>query len=395
MRRATLIVCLAIATSALGAGASGAAPAPSGPAAAAVTAFGVDLMPRVGGSGNVVFSPFSVATVLAMADAGAAGATATQIAHVLHTRSPARIGALSAALAGEQSTGGPQLDVANGLFVQQGFPVLAPFTTTLTGGFGAPPQPADFAGDPAGATAAVNHFVSEHTAGVIPAILPSQLDTSTRLALVNAIYLKAAWASPFPTAATATGAFHAPGGKRTVRLMHETDTLPYAKGPGYQAVELPYAGSSFALLVLKPAHGEAALERTVTPALLAHAEAALRPASVALTLPRFHVALAADLKAALERLGMKAAFDPMSADFSGISATRLFVAFVRHDADFTVDEQGTIATAATVGGISATAVQVSPRRPVTIRLDRPFAFYLIDTKTGALIFAGRLTDPAR
>jgi serpin B len=177
--------------------------------------------------------------------------------------------------------------------------------------------------------------------------------------------------------------------------MHETDTLPYAKGPGYQAVELPYAGSSFALLVLKPAHGEAALERTVTPALLAHAEAALRPASVALTLPRFHVALAADLKAALERLGMKAAFDPMSADFSGISAARLFVAFVRHDADFTVDEQGTIATAATVGGISATAVQVSPRRPVTIRLDRPFPFYLIDTKTGALIFAGRLTDPAR
>jgi serpin B len=177
--------------------------------------------------------------------------------------------------------------------------------------------------------------------------------------------------------------------------MHETDTLPYAKGPGYQAVELPYAGSTFALLVLKPAHTEAALEKMVTPALLAHAEAALRPTNVALTLPRFHVALAANLNAALERLGMKAAFDPKSADFSRISAaTRLYVSFVQHDADFTVDEQGTTATAATVGGISATSVEVPSGRPVTVRLDRPFPFYLIDTRTGAVIFAGRLADPA-
>jgi serpin B len=83
-----------------------------------------------------------------------------------------------------------------------------------------------------------------------------------------------------------------------------------------------------------------------------------------------------------------------SADFSGISSTPLVLSLVKHDADFMVDEQGTIATAATVGGISATAVEVPPKPRVTITLNRPFPFYLVDTKTGAVIFAGRLADPS-
>jgi len=342
--------------------------------------------------------------VIAMAGGGAAGATAAQIAHVLHLRSPAQIagiGTLSGTLAHEQSAAAagskdaPQLDLANGLFLQAGFPVLAPFVATLTRGFGVAPQPVDFEHNPSAATAAINQFVSLHTAGVIPTILsPGQLDPSTRLALVNAIYLKASWAEPFPASATATGKFHSPGGTRNVKFMKETDSLPYAKGPGYQALELPYRSSTFALLLLDPSGNESALEKAVTPAVLARAQAALRPTEVAVKLPRFHVSLAANLDSALKALGMPDAFSPTSADFSGISSTPLYLSFVQHDADFTVDEQGTIATAATVGGISASAIEVPPRPAVTIDLDRPFAFYLIDTKTGAVLFAGRLTDPS-
>jgi serpin B len=111
-------------------------------------------------------------------------------------------------------------------------------------------------------------------------------------------------------------------------------------------------------------------------------------------MPRFHISLAANLDTPLERLGMPDAFRPGVADFRGISSTPLYLAFVQHDADFTVDEAGTIATAATVGGISATAVEVPPRPIVRLNFDRPFPFYLIDTRTGAMIFAGRLTDPS-
>jgi serine protease inhibitor len=382
---------------------SAASSAPASSPGAAVTAFGVDLMRRLGGSGNTVFSPYSVATVVAMAGTGAAGTTARQIAHVLHLRSATQIpgiGGLSSTLAHEQSaaaagaTNGPQLDLANGLFLQQGFGVVPKFTSTLNSSFGAPPQAVDFEHDPAGASAAINQFVSSHTAGVIPSILsPGELGTSARLALVNAIYLKASWAEPFADSDTTNGTFHAAGGTRTVRFMNENDSLPYAKGKGYQAVELPYASSTFALLVLKPSGSERALENAVTPALLARAETGLRRTQVALRMPRFHVSLTAILNPALKALGMSDAFSA-SADFSGISTTPLVLSLVKHEADFTVDEQGTIATAATVGGISATAVEVPPKPQVTITLDRPFPFYLIDTKTGAVIFAGRLADPS-
>jgi serpin B len=388
-----------------GQAAAAAAKTSTGPAsspAAAVTAFGMDLMRHVGGSGNTVFSPYSVATVVAMAGTGASGATARQIAHVLHLRSSTQIpgiGSLSGTLAREQTTAaagatdGPELDLANGLFLQQGFPVVPTFTRTLNTAFGAPPQPVDFEHDATGATAAINQFVASHTSQVIPSILsPGQLDASTRLALVNAIYLKAAWKNPFPDSATSNGAFHSPGGSRTVPFMSELDSLPYAKGHGYQAVELPYQSSTFALLVLKPSGTETALEKAVTPALLARARSDLRPTEVALKMPRFHISLAATLNSALEEIGMTEAFTS-SADFSRISSTPLELSLVQHDADFTVDEHGTIATAATVGGISATSVEIPPKPRVTITLNHPFPFYLIDTKTGAVIFAGRLTDP--
>ena len=372
--------------------------------AGAVTDFGVNLMPLVGGRGNMVFSPYSIATVIAMAGVGASGATATQIAHVLDVASPSRIagvGTLSATFKSEQATAGagdpnaPILDLANGLFLQQGFAVRSAFTSALTSGFGAPPQLVDFESDPGAATAAINEFVSEHTMGVIPSILsPGMISASTRLALANAIYLKARWLHPFPASATANATFHAPAGARQVPFMSETASLSYAKESGYQAVELPYEASTFAMLVLDPAGNEAAFEKTVTPALIAKSLAAVKPTEVALKLPRFHISLMASLAPALEHLGMSDAFDPRVATFSGISSTPLFLAFVEHEADFTVDETGTIAVAATVGGISTSAVEAPPRPTVTVDLNEPFPFYLVDTKTGAVIFAGRLTDPS-
>jgi serine protease inhibitor len=61
----------------------------------------------------------------------------------------------------------------------------------------------DFSQAPGEAIEAVNGWVSGHTHGKIRELLgPQDVDTLTRLVLVNAVYLRARWLLPFAKAAT-------------------------------------------------------------------------------------------------------------------------------------------------------------------------------------------------
>jgi serpin B len=92
----------------------------------------------------------------------------------------------------------------------------------------------------------------------------------------------------------------------------------------------------------------------------------------------------------LAKLGMPTAFSG-AADFSQITtAAPLVIAFVKHAADITVDETGTVAAGATVVGVK---VKKKPR-PVSFNANRPFLFFVRDDQTGAVLFAGRLTQPS-
>jgi serpin B len=115
---------------------------------------------------------------------------------------------------------------------------------------------------------------------------------------------------------------------------------------------------------------------------------------VDLSLPRFHLNTETELTEALMELGMPTAFSD-AADFSRIArAVPLKIDFVKHAADFTVDEAGTVAAAATVVGMVPLSGPGRPVDTVTFNANRPFLFFLRDERTGAILFAGRLTDPA-
>jgi serpin B len=378
------------------------APARETPAEAGA-AFGLDLMRGLGG-GNVVFSPDSVESALAMAGTGAVGPTADQMARVLHLGSPAAfaaVGRLQSAIAAEQAAAAtgekqapPTLNIANGLFVQQGFPLRAPFAAGLRGNFGASPQSVDFKSDSSGAVEAVNAWVDTHTNGLIPRMLDS-LSPETRLALANAVYLKAAWLDPFKARDTAPAPFHSEHGVKTVPFMHETQGLRYARGRGYAAAELPYASSTLSLLVVLPA-GEsvAALQKRLSAGELARIAETLAPRSVALSIPKFRLEFKAELKGPLQALGMTNPFSD-AADFSRIAASEgLKLGVVDHAAYFSIDEEGTLAAAATVVTMEPTAIERPSPRTVRFDADRPFLFFLRDDRTGAVLFAGRLADPA-
>ena len=378
-----------------------ASPRPLAPATA-TSAFGLDLM-RAQRPGNLVLSPDSVAAALAMTGTGAVGRTAEEIARTLHLKGPASltaVGDLQSAIAvghAAAAVGDPEpptLEIANGLFLQQGLLFAPAFLSGAQQRFSAYPETVDFAGNPTGALEAINSWVSERTKGLIPRILDS-LPAEMVLALANSVYLDADWKYPFKRGATRPGVFHAAAERAPVDFMHQTKSLRYGAGPGYKAVALPYRSSTLSLLVVLPMRQQlGVLQHRLDARSLARIAHDLSVRPVVLSLPRFHLNTDADLTGALKKLGMPTAFSEV-ADFSRITtAVPLKVAFVKHAADFTVDEAGTVAAGATVVGVVPTSAQRPPRDRVVFNANRPFLFFLRDELTGAVLFAGRLTNPA-
>jgi serpin B len=366
--------------------------------ATATAAFGIDLL-REHRPGNVVLSPDSIAAALAMAGTGAVGPTAQEMARTLHLKGPghfAAVGDLQRAIAAGHAAAGvgdpepPTLEIANGLFLRKDLPFDPAFISGAQERFGAVPEIVDFTGDPAGALETINTWVSDRTRGKIPRILGS-VPPGLALALANAIYLDADWAHPFDEGNTAPATFYGNAGKGTVQLMHQTKSLRYGAGPGYKAVSLPYRSSALSMLVVLPVRQRlGALQRQLGGKGLARLARRLSTRPVALSLPRFHLNTAVEMTGVLKKLGMPTPFGP-AADFSRITtAVPLTIAFVKHAADITVDEGGTVAATATVVGVTPVS---APPPPVPFKADRPFLFFLRDDRTGAVLFAGRLTQP--
>lgn len=372
-------------------------PAAGAAAARADDAFGADLLAALRLPGeDVVYSPASIAAVLRMLLLGARGETERQLAAALHLagRHEAAQGLqlLSSGL-GQLESGDLTLRTPNTMWVRAGLPLEPEFSRAMTGVAQASVREANFA-VPEQVRQEINALIEEQTAGKITEILQrGQVTRESRLALANAVYLKAAWRTPFEPRRTHDAPFYpAPGEQLTVPMMRLTTRLGYLAGDGYRAVVLPYVGERLALAVIVPdgplAPCEAKLARHGTAGLLSGAS----PQQVALGLPRFKQQLRLDLKQVLQRLGVEAAFGH-AADFSGITTReQLWVGVAAHMAYIDVNEHGTEAAAATVVAMRRLAF-VRTQHPVELTVDRPFLYAIIDTQTGTPLFLGRVVRP--
>jgi serine protease inhibitor len=273
------------------------------------------------------------------------------------------------------------------LFPQRNYPIGKPFLGTLAAQYGAGVHPVDYAGGKA--LDLINQWVRQQTAGRIPRVFDS-LDPSTRLVLANTVYLRADWDHDLFAEGGATDApfTRADRSQITVKVMHAADHLRYASADGWQAVELPYAGGQLAMRVLLPPPGQPP-SAMLAPQTMTAVAAGLHERNLSLSLPRWDFTTDLDLEAALRRIGLTAPFQP-DADFSGI-APGLYIQQAVHRANITVDEWGTEAAAVT-GLAFPSSAKVPP--PLRVDVDRPFAFAIVHTATGAPLFLGQVTDPS-
>jgi serpin B len=354
--------------------------------------------------GNLFYSPYSISLALAMTYAGARGETAQQMADTLQfmlekERLHPAFNWLDAELAsrGEGAAGkdgkGFRLNIVNAIWGQKDYEFLPSFLDVLAENYGAGLRILDFITETEKSRVTINDWVSDQTEGRIEDLIPpGAIDALTRLVLTNAIYFNAAWAYPFDDKVTANGPFYLlDGGQITVPMMRQTESFGYAKGEGYQAVELRYDGDELSMVILLPASGNfEAFEEGLQAQQVSDIISDLQLTEVALTMPKFEFDSEFSLKDTLAGMGMPIAFSG-GADFSGMTVNpELCISEVVHKAFVSVDEAGTEAAAATAVIMRLTAV---PEHPVEVTIDRPFIFLIRDIETGAILFVGRVLNP--
>lgn len=371
------------------------------PGGAVPNRFGLKLFDTLRASpGNLFFSPFSIAAALSMTAAGATGETQSEMRDVLgqadpDTADPA-FDRLLTALAQASNDDGPLLRIANGIWPQAGETLHPAFRETVVSRYRAAIEPLHYRHDPEAARRTINAWVARQTADRIPELMgDGSVSPMTRMVLANAIYFKGNWQAPFNPAMTREAPFHiSPTHSVTTPLMFQESRFPYAEDDTAQWIELPFTGDQLTLVALLPrtADGLPALEAQLTPDRLAQWHAALQPQNVQILLPRFRIDWRATLNRELQTLGMRRAFDPAHADFSGMRETRddLHIDLVVHQAFVEVDETGAEAAAAT--GVGMRVTSVAPPAPL-FQADRPFLFWIRHVPTDTLLFLGRLAVP--
>ncbi|NXY34120.1 SERP3 protein, partial [Pomatorhinus ruficollis] len=217
-------------------------------------------------------------------------------------------------------------------------------------------------------------------------ILESTASSLSQLTLVSTLYFRSMWQKKFSLTDSQMLPFTTPEGSTLkVPTMHHTAEVNYgqfqtAALEAFSVIELPYLGEKLSMFLVLPSH-----KRTPLSQIESHLSAktitlwanSLKRTKMDVFLPRFSIQSLLDLKTVLSALGIRDAFDPITANFKGISEQdSLYISEAIHKAEIEVTEDGTKASGAT-----AMVLLKRSRTPI-FKADRPFTFFLRQANTG-------------
>ncbi|XP_011864861.1 PREDICTED: antichymotrypsin-2-like isoform X2 [Vollenhovia emeryi] len=337
---------------------------------------------------NVIISPWSLHMILSLLSNGAGGFTLTQLKSALHHDDTASFDdefkALNILLNNIKNT---ELHIANKMYVQDGFDLMAEFLGICTNTFQSSISRLDFT-DNGHAVKTINSWVEKATNNKIFDIISSDdIDEDTRIMLINAIYFKSKWLHRFDESYTVNRKFHVSKTKTSlVPTMFKESKYAYGEIPTWHTsfIEIPYLNQDIAMIILLPDRETELqiLENNFNWETLA--EAPRSTDEVALYLPKFKFEITIDLKDVLRKIGLNTMFQD-DADFTRLSSIPLKVSQVLQKIFIEINEEGSEAAAATVAGMRMRRMAVLP---MEFMVDRPFLFVIEHKPSRIPLFFG-------
>ena len=330
---------------------------------------------------NLVISPYSAGVALSMLAEGAEGQTKEEFNTALNN-----------CIFKAQNLGGNDtiiVNSVNSLWVDDNFSIRNRYLSLLEKDFDALATVLNFS-DPS-TVQAINNWCSEHTNGKIKDII-DRLGPNSVMVLANALYFNAPWLNPFEKNLTAKSTFHGASSTSEVNMMLRRGYMNYAEYQGCQLVELPYEGGRYSMFVLLPAAGIDVNDIIgyLNEDLYNEAMKSLAPKEVLLKMPKAKLETSLLLNQTLGSMGIKSAFTS-AADFKGIAEMGpLVLDQVKQKCYVDISESGTEAAAVTVAQVRMTSAR--PSSFVTMTVNRPYLFFIVDTQNSNVMFAGRVMN---
>ncbi|XP_055642127.1 serine protease inhibitor 77Ba-like [Toxorhynchites rutilus septentrionalis] len=355
---------------------------------------------------NIIVSPLSVWSLLALITEGANGNTLAELLKVLNVEDQGAIKKSYKTLQEVINVNTSEVEISSiqFIFTDMNRPVQREFDSNIHHYYGDGLLEAlDFSSNPQAIKNShdrINQLVDTATKGQITKAVHAKDVIQARMIVVSALFFKGQWTLPFNRTLTNETPFYDENERvvGNVQMMYQKAAFPFAafRELDAQIAELPYGSDRhLSMMLILPRKGVplSSVIRRLADFNMATIYQELKQAAVdyeddeiELYLPRFEITADYNLVPVLNDMGIHDAFNKETANFEKMSKD-IFLGSVIQKSKIIVNEEGTTAAAATV------AVFANKATPPRMLANRPFAFLIVDKRHDLILFMGQVKDP--
>ena len=352
-------------------------------------------------NGNLIFSPLSIYSALAMTYSGAKNNTRSEMAAALNYPennqgfNEAWKELITKLITTDPESKTKSLSIANAIWISNTMNLMNPYENIVRSFFLSEISRLDFLTQPQEAIKTINKWVEDKTNNKITDLLnKNSVNSGTRCILTNAVHFLDAWDVPFDSNySKKDDPFYISLSiaVSTLFMVSATESYKYFENLDYQVVEIPYKNSGYSFVLFVPKSLNTAFTFGLKYEDYEEVIKKMMYTDVIITMPVFEMTSNFSLSETLKNLGVKEAFTDQ-ADFSLITGKKdLSISDVLHKAYIKVNENGTEAAATTAVVMDITAIP--HKAPVKIKADRPFTFFIKHNATNCILFMGKYHYP--